>query len=197
MRVNRTAAPISARVQGLGSCDVLRIQLEPCQIAGMIDELEERRGPLHKAFEHARARWDSLEDWQREGRQADDAETDLAEAAYALWLFGAIRAQLPAVDHDERVALLGPASIIAELVASVARNAVEDLGEQVRQPLGSDEVAQTRLRDVAARAAEWVQTYAECSALVWFRFDEDWDPVRDVTWPRLSDLGVSGDAPRR
>jgi hypothetical protein len=45
-----SAVPVSSRVQGMGLCDALRVELEPCQIAGAIDELEERRGPLNEAI---------------------------------------------------------------------------------------------------------------------------------------------------
>jgi hypothetical protein len=37
------AVPNLSRVRGLGLCDVIRVELEPCQITGAIEELEERR----------------------------------------------------------------------------------------------------------------------------------------------------------
>lgn len=184
MQGNRIAAPeASARVQGLGRCDVLRIELQPCQIRGMVDELEERRGPLHEAFEHARGHWDELSEIQREAPQGLKLEQDVSDAAYSLWLFGAIRAQVPAIGHDRAVTLIGPASIMADLIAAATRNAVDDLGARLRDQGGGDRDRPTDLGEATAAVAAWVATHAECEALVWFRFDKDWDPIHDLAWP--------------
>lgn len=105
MQDNRIAA-VTAHVQGLGLCDVLRIELEPCQIVGMIEELEERRGQLHEAFQDAGRRWDALDERERE--RSEELNRTLSESAYALWVCSAIRNQLPAVDHGGAVAVTGP-----------------------------------------------------------------------------------------
>ena len=53
-------APEVASVQALGLSDVLRVELQPCQLAGLIEEVDERRGPLRETFERARDRWEAL-----------------------------------------------------------------------------------------------------------------------------------------
>ena len=181
MRDKRIAAPPArARVHGLGLCDALRVALEPCLIAGMIDELEERRGPLHEAFERARAQWDALAEDQRTGPCAAELEDELSASAYALEVSSALRAQLPAPGHDEPVVIVGPASLMANLVGAGARNAVHDLAALLRESPRADEDQQQRRRSAATAVAAWVETYLDCEAVVWFNFDDDWDPVRCV-----------------
>jgi hypothetical protein len=181
MQDNRIAA-VPARVQGLGLCDVLRVVLEPCQICGMIEELEERRGPLHEAFDTARTCWDALDQAQRDGPLGNELQEGLSESAYALRMFIRIRAQVPAVDHDETVALIGPASIITELVAAASRNAVEDLAERLCEPAGEDPERSARLHAAAAAVTAWTSLQAECEDVVWFNFDKRWDPIRELAW---------------
>jgi hypothetical protein len=87
MQSHRTAAGIERRrpdapavttVQGLGLCDVLSVELQPCQIAGAIDELDERRGPLEESYERARTQWSALPDSER---PPDSARTARMEEA--------------------------------------------------------------------------------------------------------------------
>jgi hypothetical protein len=81
-------------VQGLGLCDALRLELQPCQIAGAIDELEERRGPFNEAFEKARTRWDALAEQER-GPEAVVLEEELSMSGDALRVLTSLRSQLP------------------------------------------------------------------------------------------------------
>jgi hypothetical protein len=77
----RPDAPAVTTVQGLGLCDVLRVELQPCQIAGAIDELDERRGPLEESYQRARTQWSALPDSER---APGCARTALEEALCAL-----------------------------------------------------------------------------------------------------------------
>jgi hypothetical protein len=173
------AVPNPSRVQGLGLCDVLRVELEPCQFAGAIEELEEQRGPLNETFEHARTRWDALAEEAAAGSIAQSLEQELSKSASALRVLTMLRAQLPALDHDKPVVVVGPASAISELIALAARNAVDDLGELVRQPLRSGAEAEAKLRAALAAVVAWLDTYIECEALEWFTFD----PLDDSSDP--------------
>jgi hypothetical protein len=130
-------APPSPRVRGLGLCDALLVELEPCQIAGAIDELEERRGPVTERFELARNRWEALAERER-GADPDGLEQDMSRSAYALEALTKLRAQLPTPAHDEAVAVVGPAAIVSALVGASARNAADELAEVMRNPLGTD-----------------------------------------------------------
>lgn len=190
MRENRTepepgravfaaTVPELTRVQGLGLCDAIRVVLAPCQIAGLIEELEERRGPLTEAFEHARTRWDELA--ERDGGAAVRLGEEISKSAYAQRVLTMVRGQLPTATHEAPVSIVGPASMISSIVAAVAVNAVEDLAELVRQSLRTDVRAQRRLVDATTTVAAWVETYIECEALEWFNFDPAWDPVERVT----------------
>jgi hypothetical protein len=163
-------------VQGLGLCDALRVRLEPCQIAGAIEQLEARQEPLRESFEHARTRWDELA--ERNGGPADPrAEEDLSRSEYALRVLAKLRGQLPTADHDAPVWIVGPGSTMTSFVAGAVINAAEDLAELVRQSPRTSSKAQIGLRKATAAAAAWVETYIECEALEWFNFDPEWDPV--------------------
>ena len=169
------AVPTRSTVRGLGLCDVLSVELEPCQIAGAIEELEARRGPLNEAFEQARTRWDTIADGER--ASVRELEHQLSRSAYALHIVSMLRGQLPTVDHAEPVALVGPASTISDLIAAAARNAVDDLGELIRESPKVDQGAQAKLRLAMAAVAAWSETYIDCAAIEWFTFDPPYDPL--------------------
>jgi hypothetical protein len=101
------AVPNPSKVRGLGLCDALRVELEPCQIAGAIDELEERRGPLNEAFEHARTRWDAIAEKESPSPVERSLEQELSKSAYALRILTMLRGQLPTLDHGEPVVVVG------------------------------------------------------------------------------------------
>jgi hypothetical protein len=169
-------APDLSRVRGLGICDVLRIELEASQVPGAISELEERRGPLNEAFEQARTRWDEIADQRPPAWNAPALERELSRCAYALRVLGMVRAQLPALDHGDSVVVAGPAPMLADLIASAARNAVDDLGEALREPLATGTGAGATLRAAAAAVVAWIETYIESEALERYTFDLPYDP---------------------
>jgi hypothetical protein len=180
-RLRPNAAPEVASVQALGLSDVLRVELQPCQLAGLIDELDERRGPLHETFEHARDRWEVLsrDNGVVSPRTASVAESQLEGVAYALRVLAAIRSQIPAPRPDEPFAIVGPAITVSEIIVAAARNAADELGELLRAPSSATAHADTskKLRELATTAQAWVETYADCHAVEWYRFDPEWDPV--------------------
>jgi hypothetical protein len=188
------AVPNPSRVRGLGLCDVLRVELEPCQIAGAIDELEERRGPLNEAFEQARTRWDALAEQESQRPTERTLQHEPSRSAYALRLLSMLRAQLPAIGHGEPVAIVGPASSISGLIAAAARNAVDELSELIREPQRSDGQSETRLRAAMAATSAWLETYIDCEALEWFTFDPPYDP--DPSDPKLWEC-AAGATPHR
>lgn len=174
-------APEVASVQALGLSDVLRVELQPCQLAGLIDEVDERRGPLMRRSS-VRAIVGTL--CQRDNRPvlasvAFDAEAQLSSAAYALRVLPAIRSQIPAHPTDHPLAIVGPATTVSEIITAAARNAVYELGELLRAGRSSSPQAQRymKLRELTSAAQAWVETYIDCHAVEWYRFDPDWDPV--------------------
>jgi hypothetical protein len=167
--------PNPSRVKGLGLSDALRVELEPCQIAGLIDELEERRGPLNEAFEQARTRWEAIVEQEPAPWNAASLKHELSRSAYALRILRMLRAQLPALDQREPVVVVGPARAISGLIAAVAQNAVDELAELLRQPLRSDGKREARLRTAMAAVVAWMETYLDCEALEWFTFDPPYD----------------------
>jgi hypothetical protein len=172
-----SSVPNPSKVRGLGLCDVLRVELEPCQIAGAIEELEEWRGPLSETFEQARTRWDEVADKESPGPLGRKHEHELSRSAYALHVLSRLRAQLPTLDHDQPVVVVGPASMVSHFIAGAARNAVDDLAESIRPPLKAGGEAEAKLRTALAAANAWLDTYMECEALEWYTFDPPFDPA--------------------
>ena len=183
MHPHRTAARQSPRVRGLGLTDVLSVELEPCQVGGMIEELDERQGPLHEAFDVARRRWDALSEAERDRPHGRELEESMSDAAYLLEVSRKLRSQLPAPADQTGGTLVGPASLVSSLIRGGARNGVAELAEVLQDPCGADEQTQRRLLAVAKCVVAWIDTYVECEALIWFRLD-DGEPVHDVAWPQ-------------
>jgi hypothetical protein len=176
--------PELASVQALGLSDVLRVKLQPCQLVGLIDEVDERRGPLGEAFEQARERWEALscDDGTVSPGAPSVAEGRLWSAAYALRVLAAIRSQIPAEHDGQPFALVGPAITISEIITGAARNVVDELGELLLAQTSSTSHAETynKLRELASAAHAWIETYIDCHAVEWYRFDPEWDPVEPV-----------------
>jgi hypothetical protein len=177
-------APEVASVQALGLSDVLRVELQPCQLAGLIDEVDERRRPLHETFEHARDGWEALsrDNGVVSPRDASIAEAQLESAAYALRVLAAIRSQIPLHSEARPFAIVGPATTISEIITAAARNTVDALGELLRAPTASmpRDHGYKKLRALAKTAQAWVETYIDCHAVEWYRFDPEWDPTATV-----------------
>jgi hypothetical protein len=159
---------------------VLRVELAPCQIAAAIEELEEWRGPLSETFEPARTRWDDLADKESPGSLDHSMEQEVSRSAYALRVLGMLRAQLPTVDHDEPVVVVGPASMVSHFIAGAARSAVDDLADLVRTPVRNRAQGEAKLRAALVAASAWLDTYMECEALEWFTFDPPYDPADPI-----------------
>jgi hypothetical protein len=175
-----SVVPNPSKVRGLGLCDVLRVELEPCQIAGAIEELEEWRGPLSETFEQARTRWDEVADKESPGELGRRDEEELSRSAYALHVLSRLRAQLPTIDHDERVVVVGPASMVSHFIAGAARSAVDDLADSVRSRLQAGGEKEAKLRAALAAVNAWLDTYMECEALEWYLFDPPYAPAGPI-----------------
>jgi hypothetical protein len=181
-RFEPAPAPSVGTVVGLGVTDALRIELQPCQIEGLVSELEELAGPLAEAYEHARGRWLEI---SRLGDRAwppsvADAEHDLSAAAYVLRALSALRTQAPSTAPTTSVALVGPTELLTTIVVGAAQHAAATLVQMLDE---SDRPAPDgieRLRRLGAAARAWAETYADCRTVEWFSFDPNWDPVERV-----------------
>jgi hypothetical protein len=164
------AASVRARsVSGLGVCDVWRLELSAAQWPWLVVELEELRGPLEEALQHA---------WAKQA--VDDSESladEVAAREYDLRLVRAMRAQLPARGHDGTVVFAGPDELVRELVDGTVRNVVGALSELVDAQRVGDEHDRARLIETAEAAAAWVQTLVDCQEVEAFSFDPAADPV--------------------
>lgn len=160
MRLNRTVdeAVPTGTVHGLGVSDALRLKLQPVQIPWLVDELEEIRGPLEETLRIASAN--------------SDAEV-VEEVEYRLRLLRKLRGELPEGEHGEFVLFTGPSGMVLDAVEGTMDNVVAALAEQVarRKP-------NARLRDTAAAAHAWVETFLDCKAVEGFDFDPTSDPIR-------------------
>jgi hypothetical protein len=168
--------PQSSRVHGLGCCDVLSVVLEPCQLAGAIDVLEARHGPLTESLERARMRWEAHTESERE-TDPERLEEALWDSAYAIEVLAVVRAQLPTPNHDTPITVVGPAETMSEIITSCSRGAVSGLAELIGQRPLSDRSAQERVRGAAAAVVTWIETLIDCEALNWFDFDTEFDPA--------------------
>jgi hypothetical protein len=181
-RLRPTPPPGQGTVYGLGLTDALRVELQPCQLSELIDELDALREPLGEAFERARAEWGALTS-RADGDPlgvAAAAEQRLEGAAYALRILTAIRSQVPAPGIDRPFAIVGPATTISTIITGAAQNAADRLGDSLRKRSKRDSGTRDRLRELAVAALAWVETYIDCEAIEWYRFDPDWDPVTVV-----------------
>ena len=143
----------AARVRGLGVCDVLRVELAAVQVPGLIAELEELRGPLE------------------EQRLRAVAEDDVDEVEHRLACVRGMRAQLPRSDEAAPVVLVGPADLVLETARGAARNAADELAEALRRSADDPEA----VRERAAVALAWVDTWMDCRAVESFSFEPEAD----------------------
>jgi hypothetical protein len=177
-----TPVPPVGTVVGLGVTDALRVELQPCQIEALLDELDELARPLAETYDQARRR--SLE-ISRLGERAwpasvQEAERDLTAAAYALRALTALRAQVPSTRPMASLALVGPTDLLTTVIAGAAQNVAATLVRLLDEPDRRDRRATERLRRLAAAAKAWTETYADCQTVEWFSFDPNWDPVDPV-----------------
>ena len=174
-----TPAPPQGTVRALGLSDALRVELQACQRAGLLDELDALAEPTAEAYESARGSWAALATRQNGDlpRQAVVAESQLESKAYALRVHAAIRSQVPAGELDEPFAIVGPATTISTLVEGAARDAADRLGEMLRSPSRPDEDKRGALRQQGVVTLAWIETYVDCQAIEWYSFDPAWDHV--------------------
>jgi len=170
-------SPTIGSVQALGLSDVLRAELQPCQLAGIVDELDELRGPLLELLEVARRGWEELA--SRNGGDplgaAAAAEAKLESAAYSLRVLSAIRSELPSTTPDEPFAVVGPATMVSTLIVGAARNVADTLAESLRSSARPSSATDSALQQLAIAAQAWVETYIDCRSIEWYCFDPDFE----------------------
>jgi hypothetical protein len=172
-----TSTPRIGSVQALGLSDVLRAELQPCQLAGIVDELDELRGPLVETFEAARRGWEQVA--SRNGGEplgaAAAAESTLESAVYSLRVLSGIRSELPSATPREPFALVGPATMVSMLITGAARNVADTLAELLRSSTRPNSAMDGKLRELAIAAQAWVETYIDCRSIEWYSFDPDFE----------------------
>ena len=169
-----------ARVQGLGVSDALRVELEPCQVPWLVDEIDALRDVVEDALTHQRARWEAVPKPVRRARlpEAVEVEDELDRLRYEARVLQMIRDQVAGRPDDEApVVVCGPARIMAELVRGTARHVAATLGELLQTEPKSDADARAELVRAAAVAGLWTETYVACQAVEWFSFDPAADPA--------------------
>ena len=173
-----TRVPRLGSVRALGLSDALSVELQPSQVPGFIDELDELRTPLNEGFEAARSCFETTRATfdDSESGTVLAAEENMSRADYALRAHAAIRAQLPQRASDEPVIVVGPSATISRAISGAALSAALDLAEVLQRPLQSRE-AMSDLRQLAVVTLAWVETYVDCYAVEWYSFDSDWDYV--------------------
>jgi hypothetical protein len=155
--------PSTGRVHGLGIADALRVELEPLQVGWFVDEVDTTMAVLLEALEDpANAR-------------------ECEERAYELQVLAMIREQVPAGGSAEPIAVVGPMGTMTSIVSGAVRSVTGELSERVdeEEPRG-DARAQATLRQLAAAAHAWTETYLECQAVEHYAFDTEYSPVRHL-----------------
>jgi hypothetical protein len=155
-RIRASPSPPLGTVQGFGVTDALRVELEPCQIATMMQEIQELRNVI--------------------GREATRSPVDEEEAdtrRYEVRALEALQWQMTeSLASSGQPALCGPATLVLELVAGAAHDAVQLLAEELdAKPV--DAGSRDRLIRAAATASAWIKTYVDSRAVQGFTFDPD------------------------
>jgi hypothetical protein len=153
MQVNRIAgaARLAGGVRGLGVCDVLRVELDPVQRSGLLEQLTSRVAELERAGH------DAVDDGQEEVR-----------------LLARMRAGLPPSTADP-FTLTGPAGLVLALVGACLTRAVATAHARLGEgETGVPWVAGCE-RELEAAAA-WITTSLECHAVEAFCFEPGADP---------------------
>ena len=173
-----TPVPGIGSVRALGLSDALSVELQPSQVQGLIDELDELRRPLTEEFEEARDRWETAGSTSLDSGSGSvrTEEENMSRAGYALRALGAIRSQLPQHSGGEPVIVVGPSTTISAAISGAAISATLDLAEVLQKPHRGRE-AMNELHELAVAALAWVETYLDCYAVEWYSFDPHWDYV--------------------
>jgi hypothetical protein len=169
-------APRIGSVQALGLSDVLRTELQPCQLAGLLDELDELRKPLLESFGAARRAYEelvSLYNGESLGT-VNAAESNLESAAYSLRILAAMRSAIPSTTPRDPFALVGPATMVSSLIEGATRNVVDSTAELLRSSKLPNFETDRKLRELAIAAQAWIETYIDCRAIEMYSFDPDY-----------------------
>lgn len=160
----RRAAPPPPvdRACGVGLCDVLRIELDACQIESLRDEIDELKRVLDEAMVAAAERGD------------DDG---LNRCRYDREVLDMVAGQLAGGHGGERVVVVGPAAMLSELVGGAARDAGERLVDHLAERRPRDGTSAEALVAAAELAAAWARTYAAVNAVETYSFDPAVDPA--------------------
>jgi hypothetical protein len=157
-------APPVDRVSGLGVCDVLRVELESCQLDSLRAEIDESR----RGFDDVVVRGTACGD-----------EAEAVPLRYERVVLEMIARELPlATPEDGRFAIHGPASVVSDPITGAARDAAEVLVDHLSgRPVG-DTAAGEALLHAARVAAAWAETYVATHAVGAYSFDPHSDHVR-------------------
>ena len=111
MQSERTVeeAALSGGARGLGVCDVLRLELVPAQLPGLVEQVE------------------ALEEEIRRRPAARSAHPRSNCVQYERHLVELLRARLPAGEVSEPFALIGPAGMMSRVARGAMRRAAEVL----------------------------------------------------------------------
>jgi hypothetical protein len=169
------AGPWTGRVLGLGVTDLLRVELERAQIPSLFEQLAVKRAVCEAVVAREEAHWEAIPEFQRESRPSRviEAARDLDASRFDLQALDVIRTQVRDGERQPVTTIVGPSRIVAELVRETTRRVAETLNELLEQGPRGDAEAGARLVRVAAAAKAWVETYVECEAVVWSKFEID------------------------
>jgi hypothetical protein len=152
------------RVCGLGVCDVLRVELESCQLDSLRAEIDEQR----RGFDDVVARATACGD-----------EIEAMPLRYERLVLEMIARELPlAAPQDGRFVVHGPASVVGDLVTGAARDAAAVLVDHLSGPPVGHTAAGEALLHAARVAGAWTETYVATHAVGAYSFDPNSDHVR-------------------
>jgi hypothetical protein len=175
------AARTAGSVRGLGVCDVLRIELEPVQRAGLELQLVSRVAALERrdGIEPQRAGLDRryIGPWVGAGERAGDlvADRDLGEVGEELRLLTRMRASVPACPHGP-FAFAGPAGLVLGLVGACLAAAVANVHVRLGED-GPGALSSAASEADLEEAAAWIATALDCRAVEAYSFEAGADPV--------------------
>jgi len=173
MQSERSAEPsaLSGSVRGLGVCDVLRVELQPVQRAGLEQalaahaaELERRKAALGLAV--------------RQHAAASAERERLGEVAETLRLLARVRVGLPSRNSSPLV-VTGPADLVLDVVDVCLADAVSRAAERLEAAQGGPPRGSALVGELEAAAA-WIATALDCAAVDGFCFEPGVDPVRSI-----------------
>jgi hypothetical protein len=158
------APPPVDRACGLGVCDVLRIELDGCQLDSLRAEIDEQRRGFDDVVLRATA-------------CGDEAEAE--PLRYERQILEMIAQELPPSGaEDDHFVVHGPAAVVSDLVTGAARDAAEELVARLAGPTTGDMDGGRALIQTAHVALAWAETSAATHAVGGYSFDPDSDHVR-------------------